>query len=137
MLHPKQAKIDLAKLIVGDFHSASAAAQAADAFEARFARGEVVVDDLPAVDVKVSEDSIALSKLVVEAGLATSASEAARKVQQGGVKVDRERATDARARIPATRGSLILEVGRRMVRVNSAALKAARWPRFDRVSPGR
>ena len=117
-LHPKQAKIDMAKLIVGDFHSAAEAVQAADAFEARFSRGEVAVDDLPAIDVEVPDDSIALSKLVVEAGLATSASEATRKVQQGGVKVDRERVTDARARIPATRGSLVLEVGRRMIRVN-------------------
>jgi tyrosyl-tRNA synthetase len=117
-LHPKQAKIDLAKLIVGDLHSAQAATRAADAFEARFARGEVAVDELPAIDVRVPEDSIALSKLVVEAGLATSTSEAARKVQQGGVNVDGERATDGRARIPASRGSVILEVGRRMVRVN-------------------
>ena len=117
-LHPKQAKTDLAKLIVSDFHSAAMAEQAAEAFEARFARGEIAVDDLPAVEVKVAEGSIALSKLVVEAGLATSASEATRKVQQGGVKLDRERATDARARIQASRGTVILEVGRRMVRVN-------------------
>ena len=45
-LHPKQAKVDLAKLVVGDFHSAAAADQAAEAFEARFSRGEVAVEDL-------------------------------------------------------------------------------------------
>jgi tyrosyl-tRNA synthetase len=117
-LHPKRAKVDLATLIVSDFHSAQAAAHAAEAFEARFARGEVDVNELPTIEVKVPDGSIALSRLVVEAGLATSASEATRKVQQGGVKVDRERATDARTRISATRGSVILEVGRRMVRVS-------------------
>jgi len=117
-LHPKQAKVDLGKLVVGDFHSATAADHAAEAFEARFSRGEVAAEDLTAVDVTVAEDSIALSKLIVEAGLATSGSEATRKVQQGGVKLDRERATDARARISVARGSVILEVGRRMVRVN-------------------
>ena len=118
VVHPKQAKIDLAKLVVADFHSAVEADRAAEAFEARFARGEVAVDELPTVDVRVVDDAIALARLIVEVGLATSASEASRKVQQGGVKVDRERATDARARISANRGSVVLEVGRRMVRVN-------------------
>jgi tyrosyl-tRNA synthetase len=117
-LHPKQAKVNLAKLVVGDFHSAPAADRAADAFEARFVRGEVAIEELPTVEVTVAEGTIALARLVVEAGLASSTSEATRKVQQGGVKVDREKATDARERIPATRGTLLLEVGRRMVRVN-------------------
>jgi tyrosyl-tRNA synthetase len=117
-LHPKQAKVDLARLVVTDFHSAAAAAQAAEAFEARFSRGEVAEDELRAVDVRVPEGGIALSRLLVEAGLATSASEATRKVQQGGVRVDRERAGDARVRISAARATLLLEVGRRMVRVN-------------------
>jgi tyrosyl-tRNA synthetase len=118
LLHPKQAKVNLAKLVVGDFHSPPKANQAADAFEARFTRGEVAIDQLPTIDVTVSDGTIALARLVVEAGLASSTSEATRKVQQGGVKVDREKATDARARVPATRGTLLLEVGRRMVRVN-------------------
>jgi tyrosyl-tRNA synthetase len=117
-LHPKQAKVNLAKLVVGDFHSAPAADQAADAFDARFVRGEVAIEELPTVEVTVAEGSIALARLIVEAGLASSTSEATRKVQQGGVKVDREKAIDARTRIPATRGTLLLEVGRRMVRVN-------------------
>jgi tyrosyl-tRNA synthetase len=115
--HPKQAKVDLAKQVVTDFHSAAAATAAAEAFEARFARGELAVESLPTVDVAVPDGTIALSRLVVEAGLASSTSEAARKVQQGGVRVDRERATDARARIAASRGAVILEVGRRSVRV--------------------
>ena len=40
-LHPKAAKADLAKRIVGDFHSPAAAAAAAAAFEQRFAKGEI------------------------------------------------------------------------------------------------
>jgi tyrosyl-tRNA synthetase len=116
--HPKQAKVDLATDIVTGFHSAGDAAKAAEAFEARFSRGELSVESLPTVEVSVPEGTIALSRLLVEAGLAASASEAARKVQQGGVRVDRERATDARARIAASRGAIILEVGRRSVRVS-------------------
>ena len=40
-LHPKQAKVELAKRIVADFHSPDAAAQAAADFDARFTRGEL------------------------------------------------------------------------------------------------
>src|SRR5687768_11559507 len=56
-LHPKQAKVDLATRIVGDFHSREAATQAAQGFEARFVRGELVADELPVVAVQISEDS--------------------------------------------------------------------------------
>jgi tyrosyl-tRNA synthetase len=116
-VHPKQAKVDLAKRVVADFHSAQAAAHAAEAFEARFSRGEVAIDELPTVDVTVPDGSVALARLIVEAGLATSTSEASRKVQQGGVKVDGEKAGDGRARVAVTRGTVLLEVGRRIVRV--------------------
>jgi tyrosyl-tRNA synthetase len=115
-LHPKQAKVDLARRIVADFHSAAEASQAADAFEARFARGELSADSLPEVRVPV-DGQIGLAKLVAEAGLAASASEATRKIQQGGVKVDREKVTDIKTRIDASRGSITLEVGRKAVRV--------------------
>jgi tyrosyl-tRNA synthetase len=54
---------------------------------------------------------------VAAAGLAASTSEASRKIQQGGVRVDREKVTDVRARIEAGRAEVILEVGRRAVRV--------------------
>ena len=90
---------------------------AAEAFAARFERGELAADDLPQVDVVVADVSIGLAKIVAEAGLAASTSEASRKIQQGGVKVDRERITDIKHRIAADRGSIVLEVGRRAARV--------------------
>jgi tyrosyl-tRNA synthetase len=114
-LHPKQAKVDLASRLVTDFHSAESAERAAASFEARFTRGELV--DLPTVTVGVADGSIGLPRLVAAAGLAASSSEASRKIQQGAVKVDREKVTDVKARIDVTRGELVLEVGRRAVRV--------------------
>ncbi len=116
-LHPKDAKIALATRITTDFHSADAAASAADAFQARFARGELVEESLTEVRIAVPAGGVALSKVLVEAGLATSSAEAARKIQQGGVKVDREKVTDGRARIDAGRDGFILEVGRRAVKI--------------------
>jgi tyrosyl-tRNA synthetase len=115
--HPKAVKVDLASRIVADFHGLAAATAAAQAFEARFARGELSADALEHVRVDVGEDSIGLAKLVASAGLAASSSEASRKIQQGGVRVDRERVTDVKARIDRTRGAVTLEVGRRAVRV--------------------
>jgi len=115
-VHPKQAKVDLAKRIVADFHSSADADRAAAAFEARFTRGEIAADSLPEVRVQTS-GPMALSKLVVETGLATSTSEATRKIQQGGVKVDREKVTDIKTRIDPSRGSVILEVGRKAAKV--------------------
>lgn len=119
--HPKQAKVDLARRIVSDFHGPADAGAAAEAFEAKFARGELDAGSLAEVAVEVGPDGIGLPKLVASAGLAVSTSEASRKVSQGGVKVDRQKVTDAKMRVDARRGSLILEVGRRAVRVRLVA----------------
>jgi tyrosyl-tRNA synthetase len=118
--HPKQAKVELATRLVTDFHGAAAADAAAAAFEARFSRGELVVDDLPQVALALEEEPVALSRLVVLAGLAASASDAARKAQQGGVRIDGDKVTDPRLKIDAGRLPLTLEVGRRAIRIVAA-----------------
>ena len=117
-MHPKAVKLDLAQRIVRDFHGAASATQAAQAFEARFARGEMDESALPVVDVQVpAGGSVALSRVLVDAGLASSTSEAARKIQQGGVKLGRDRVTLVTTRVDASRPELVLEVGRRAVRL--------------------
>jgi tyrosyl-tRNA synthetase len=117
-MHPKQAKLDLATRIVADFHGAGAAARALETFEARFARGELAVEALPEVQVAIPAGGIGLPKLIAEVGLAASSTEASRKIQQGGVRVNRARVTDVKTRYQAGTGLLILEVGRRAVRVS-------------------
>ena len=114
--HPKHVKMDLARRVVADFHGAVPAEAAAAAFEARFSRGEIDASQIPEVRVPTSGGTISLAKLVALAGLATSTSEATRKVQQGGVKIDQAKVSDPRAPIEAGR-TLLLEVGRRAVRV--------------------
>jgi tyrosyl-tRNA synthetase len=114
--HPKDVKAELARRIVADFHSAEDAARAADAFDARFARKELAVDALPQVVLGLDEPR-ALSRILVEAGLAASASDAMRKAQQGGVRIDGRRVTDGRERIAREQLPLTLEVGRRAVRL--------------------
>lgn len=122
VLHPKAAKLALAQRIVRDFHGATAAAQAQQAFEARFVRGEVDESSLPVVEVRVPVGgSVALSRVMVDAGLAASTSEAARKIQQGGVKLDREKVTLVTTRLEMRPATRVLEVGRKAVRLTLCA----------------
>jgi tyrosyl-tRNA synthetase len=115
--HPKDAKVELARRIVADFHSADDAARAAAAFEARFTRGELDARDLPEVVVRVPAGGIGVSRLVADAGLAASANAASQVIAQGGVKIDGERVTSVKVRIEAREAPLMLEVGRKAARV--------------------
>src|SRR5688572_26771723 len=90
-LHPKAAKVFLAHHIVSDFHDAARATEAQDAFEARFTRGEMDVASLPRVDVQLPPGGLAITRVLVLSGLAASGNAASQLVQQGAVKLDREK----------------------------------------------
>ena len=115
--HPKTIKMDLAERIVRDFHSVDAAASAREAFDRRFAKGEIDAADIETRTIALPPDGLALSKILAECGLAASASEGARKIQQGGVKLDGEKVTDPRLRIEPGRARFLLQAGRRIVNV--------------------
>lgn len=117
-LHPKDAKITLARSIVTDFHGAADAEGAASEFERRFARKEIDADALRTVTVSLGPDgSRRIANVIVDCGFAASASEAVRKIDQGGVRLDGNRLTDSKARIDRTTSALTLQVGRNAVRV--------------------
>jgi tyrosyl-tRNA synthetase len=78
--NPREVKVELAQEIVTRFHSAQAAAQALETFDARFRRGEMP-EDMPEVTVA---GELALLRVLREAGLVASGSEAQRNVEQGG-----------------------------------------------------
>ena len=90
-VHPKQAKVDLAKRIVADFHSADDAEAAAADFERRFAKRELPTD-ARVVELTDDEWTASLEKRLVLAGLAESTSDARRKITQGGVRINGEKA---------------------------------------------
>ena len=115
--HPKQAKVDLAKHVVGDFHSVQEAQEAAEEFERRFSRKEVpeVVEEWMG---RVPEEGQRLTALMVAAGMAKSGSGATRVLSQGGVKIDGVRVEDRFHTIAATQGSFVLQVGKRALRIN-------------------
>ena len=105
--NPRDAKVRLAKEIVARFHSQAAAEEAEAAFEARFRHGEVP-QDLP--EKTVGETSVV--KVLKEAGLVPSANEAARMIEQGGVRVNGEKVSDRALHFK--RGDvLVIQVGKR------------------------
>jgi len=108
-LHPKQAKVDLAKRIVADFHGSAEAERAAEEFERRFKKKEVP-QDLPVVELTEAELSGPLERMLVRTGLADSMSDARRKVEQGGVRINGQKVGGNR--VPDA-SEFTLQVGKR------------------------
>jgi tyrosyl-tRNA synthetase len=87
-LNPRDSKIDLAKRIITDFHSAQAADDAESHFKRIFVQKELPYE---IEERTVPADTWELKNLLVELGLASSKAEARRLIEQGGVYVDGER----------------------------------------------
>ena len=107
-LHPKQAKVDLSKRIVADFHTPGDADQAAADFDRRFSRKELPID-APVVELTDAEWAAPLDKRLVRCGLAESSSDARRKITQGGVRIDGEKVTMAS---PVPSDDYLLQAGK-------------------------
>ncbi len=119
--HPKQAKVNLASQIVSEFHGEAAAERAVAEFE-RVHRERDLPSELRDVTVGFEgEPARALARVLVDAGLAASTSDAGRKIKQGGVRVNGERVTDARARLSPSDLPLVLQTGRHAVRLIASA----------------
>lgn len=112
--NPRDAKVMLAKEIIERFHSAKAADDALASFEARFRDG-AIPEDMP--EVNIGGAPVGILKLLREAGLVASGSEAQRNVEQGGVRVNGDRIEDKSLQLPA--GTYVVQVGKRkFARVN-------------------
>jgi tyrosyl-tRNA synthetase len=97
-MHPMQAKKELARRIVADFHSAEDAAKAGEDWAKQFQEGAapsaIEVVQVKLADVKHSEPLpgenlrlIRVDKLLYKAGFASSVSDAQRKREQGSVRI--------------------------------------------------
>ncbi len=106
--NPRDAKVMLAQEIVTRFHDRAAAERALADFEARFRQG-VAPEEMPEIALVGAPKAIAT--VLREAGLAASASEAARNIDQGGVKVDGVRIDDRGLKLPE--GLYVIQVGKR------------------------
>ena len=113
-LHPMQIKKALAGAIVTEYHDAAAAAKAREHFEKVVQRKETP-ETSPLL--LFSEKHVGISDLVVKlsATIATtiSGSEARRRVEQGGVKIDGVKITDPAAQIDLNNREKLVQVGKR------------------------
>ena len=109
--NPRDAKVMLAQEIVARFHDRQAAERALEDFTNR-ARGGVP-DVIPEVSLTLPEggDGLGVAALLRQAGLAPSASEANRLIDQGGVRIDGETVCDKSLKLPA--GVFVVQVGKR------------------------
>lgn len=92
--HPKEAKVTLAKHVIGEYHDAAAGDEAAARWQ-REIGGGALPEDIPVLEVKKSHLSdggtIQAAALLKLTGLCTSASEARRAIQQGGAKLGEDK----------------------------------------------
>ncbi|HWX55940.1 MAG TPA: tyrosine--tRNA ligase [Verrucomicrobiae bacterium] len=125
--HPMALKKALARRIVQDFHSSEAATAAEENWSKQFQRDEVPEDvetqTVQIDSVKASEEIqgvglrpvIRVDKLVVQAGLAASTTEAQRKRKEGAVRIN-DKAFEAHMVILDSQ-ELVLRVGKRIKRI--------------------
>ncbi len=109
--NPRDVKFDFAKEIAGRFHGAAAAERAANEFNARFREG-ALPEDMPEFDFKAPEAGLAITQALKLAGFVPSVSEAQRLIEQGGVRIDGERATDRGLKFPSG-SAFVLQAGKR------------------------
>jgi tyrosyl-tRNA synthetase len=122
--HPMQVKKELAARIVTDFHSAEAAKQAAESWEAIFQKDESP-DDIEVVEISYEElaganndgHSFKLEKLLHRSGFAESVSDGVRKIKQKAVRFGNEVKSDSAVLVDHFPFDVTIRVGRKLKRV--------------------
>ena len=130
-LHPMEAKIELGRRIVSDFHSAADAARAAEEFNRVVRRREVPseIQTVPLPDGVRNANGIRVDKLLAKIGLADSVSDAVRKIKAGAVEINGQRVQDL-LRADAA-GELVMQAGKRLAprnRLRPCLAWAIIWP---------
>ncbi|HWG76552.1 MAG TPA: tyrosine--tRNA ligase [Steroidobacteraceae bacterium] len=115
--NPRDVKFELALEIVARFHDKAAADQALANFRARFSQG-TLPKDLPVI--VLAGERVGIVAALVGSGLAASGGEARRKIAEGAVKVNGEKAVDASLQLQAEQAYLLQLGSRRAARVQIA-----------------
>ena len=109
--NPRDVKARFAKEIVARFHSHAAAERAEEEFAQRFRHGQAP-QGMPEVSLQAPPGGLGVTQALKQAGLAPSVSEAARNIEQGGVRLNGERLSD-KARKLAPGETVVAQVGKR------------------------
>ncbi len=108
-LHPRDAKMNLARQIVAIFHGADGAARGEEHFRTVFQRGEL--PDMPDHAVKGEQRIV---DIIAGLGFTRSKGEARRLIEQGGVRLRGAKLDDAEAMVSLAPGQdAVLQVGKR------------------------
>ncbi|WP_090819765.1 tyrosine--tRNA ligase [Paenibacillus sp. yr247] len=113
-VHPRDAKMKLAKEYVRMYHGVHAANEAEQHFTAVFQK-RALPDDIEETHLSIGrleEGCISIIKLLVSLELQVSNGEARRSVEQGAVKINEKKITDIREQIALQDGDII-QVGKR------------------------
>ncbi|MGA9852239.1 MAG: tyrosine--tRNA ligase [Gammaproteobacteria bacterium] len=109
--NPRDVKYELAKEIVGRFHGIAAANNAMRNFISLHINHEIP-EDIVEHQICTDGRDMPLVQLLKQCNLTSSASEANRLLEQGGVRVDGEKVTDRGLKL-ATGRNYVLQVGKR------------------------
>jgi len=116
---PMQAKKELARRLVTDFHSAAAAEAASQHFRRVVQQGEAPAEiqtvEMPEFLRRGRE--IRIDKLLPRVGLAESVADATRKLKAGAVHINGARQRELALRSEEPRGELLIQVGKKWKRV--------------------
>ncbi|MBM3801564.1 MAG: tyrosine--tRNA ligase [Acidimicrobiia bacterium] len=111
--HPKEAKMQLAKFIIRDFHSMDEANRAEEEFNRVFQLG-LAPERIEEKWLQARPEKVRLTKLIAQLGLASSVAEAHRLIEQDAVSLNDQRISNVKADLDlAQPGSFILKVGKR------------------------
>ncbi|HLW82770.1 MAG TPA: tyrosine--tRNA ligase [Candidatus Acidoferrales bacterium] len=112
VLHPMDAKMQLAHTIIANFHSEDAARTARDEFQRVF-RDRQAPEDVPTKTLARS-GLTRVSTLLFMSDLAPSRAEAERLIKQGAVEIDAERIEDVRKELDLSKpASFLLRAGKK------------------------
>jgi len=111
LLHPKEVKKGLARELTARYHSSDAALKAEANFEKVF-KHHGLPEDIPVHTVKNAQHGIWLPRLMQDAGLVQSTSEARRLIKQQAVSLDGERISDKDYTVMPD-SEVLLKVGKR------------------------
>ncbi|OGK84874.1 MAG: tyrosine--tRNA ligase [Candidatus Rokubacteria bacterium GWC2_70_24] len=114
-LHPMEAKKRLARIVTAQYHGEAAAAEAEAEF-VRVIQNRQAPEIIETVALVAEGEGIPVWKALTAAGIASSNSEARRKMGEGGVRVDGERVIDLE-RVLGRGSQVVLQLGRRFKRV--------------------
>lgn len=110
-VHPKDVKKKLARELTARFYGGDSALKAEESFEQVF-KHHGLPENIPEITLEKAGGEVWLPKLLVEAGLTESTSEARRLIKQQAVSLDNEKVLDTDYNVQPE-GEVLIKVGKR------------------------